>query len=240
MNRFRRYCTALRRYNRSKGFGIHSPFAFYFVRRILRERCPFYAYDNLNKYHSLAKGLISKQSASRNRLISRRIAKMLFRIVCYFQPKDILQIGCCYGASTMTLLEVSKHSQVTAVCDSDPYFDIFENVTQSRRDRIAIADSLQSAIALYTTKITNEHQKGFVLIDNVQTENINDAKNLVCNIIANGGVVIVCNLSCSKPMRLLWKEICSSIIHGMTFSNYSIGIIVGLKHLPRQNYTLWF
>ncbi len=240
MNRFRRYCTALRRYNRSRGFGIHSPFAFYFVRRVLREGCPYYAYENLNIYHSLAKRLISKHNATRNRLISLRIAKMLFRIACYFQPKDILQIGCCYGVSTMTLLEVSRLSHVTAVFDPGHNCGIFESVTQPRHNRIAIADSLQSAIAQYAIKITNGQQRGFVLIDNIPTESINDVKNLACNIIENGGVVIARNLSRSQPMKFLWKETCSSIIHGMTFSNYSIGIIVGLKHLPRQNYTLWF
>jgi hypothetical protein len=36
--RLKLYLTAMRRYNRSKGFGIHSPFAYTFVLRVLREQ----------------------------------------------------------------------------------------------------------------------------------------------------------------------------------------------------------
>ena len=43
MGRLRRYRTAFKRYRHGKGFGIHSPFAFSFVLKVLRERLPYYS-----------------------------------------------------------------------------------------------------------------------------------------------------------------------------------------------------
>ena len=52
--KLKRYLTALRRYSRSKGFGIHSPFAFHFVLNVLRERLPYYAYEDIAEIRQLA------------------------------------------------------------------------------------------------------------------------------------------------------------------------------------------
>ncbi len=103
---FRRYCTAFNRYRRGRGFGIHSPFAFYFVLRELKERCPYYAFEQIDR---------ACKTAPEGALPGSR-AKMLFRVVNCFNPAAVLQIGsdpggivalaaravsskmCCYAA----------------------------------------------------------------------------------------------------------------------------------------------
>lgn len=41
----------LARYRHSKGFGVHSPFAFRFITEVLGERCPYYDFDRLASAH---------------------------------------------------------------------------------------------------------------------------------------------------------------------------------------------
>ncbi|MDE7397617.1 MAG: hypothetical protein K2M98_07820, partial [Muribaculum sp.] len=41
--------TYLKALRGSRGFGIHSPFAFEFVLNVLRDRHPFYAYEELKR-----------------------------------------------------------------------------------------------------------------------------------------------------------------------------------------------
>lgn len=227
----------MRRYNRSKGFGIHSPFAFYFVRRVLRERCSYYAYDNIVDYRRRAKGLASKRNA-RKQIISYANAKMLFRITCYFSPNDILQIGSTYGVSTMTMLGVSQQSRLIIYTGENPYDGIFNEITSSERHRIFKASSLQEAIAEYDSGKAVE--QGFILINNAGEQEMAMIHDCAVKNIAEGGVVIMRNLSKLPAMRKLWNNVTADINHGMSFTNYRIGIIAGLKHLPRQNFTLWF
>ena len=99
MIKFKRYYTAIPRYKRSKGFGIHSPFAFNFVLKVLRERCPYYAYEIINAARWEASRLASSAKERRN-LLSFKNAKMIFRITCHFNPSSILQIGTSHGVAS--------------------------------------------------------------------------------------------------------------------------------------------
>lgn len=64
-----------RRIARRKGFGIHSPFAFDFVRRVIAQPCDYYAYET-----------IAAQARSAS---DRRLARLLFRVVLFFRPERI-------------------------------------------------------------------------------------------------------------------------------------------------------
>ncbi len=71
MNRLKHWLSFPLRYRSSRGFGIHSPFAFRFVREVLMERLPYYAFGDLN----------------------HPWLRLIFRLVCYFRPADVLILG---------------------------------------------------------------------------------------------------------------------------------------------------
>ncbi len=80
----RHYCTALRRWHRSRGFGIHSPFAYRFVSETLRGR-PRNRYD----YAPLVRLCAGRDAAGPLRHILRR----LYRIVAHLRPSHVTVIG---------------------------------------------------------------------------------------------------------------------------------------------------
>ena len=110
------YFTALN----GKGHGIHSPFVYDFVRQVLIDKRNFYAYnqvealrqklfrDNtlievedfgagstINKTNQRSVSSIAQHAAK-----SKKWAQLLFRIVNYYQPKNILELGTSLGIST--------------------------------------------------------------------------------------------------------------------------------------------
>ena len=91
MGKIRRYCTALTRYRKSKGFGIHSPFAFHFVLNVLREKSAYYAYADISERRNEARRMKRLLKVRKPRMISEKSARMMFRIANYFNPKMILQ-----------------------------------------------------------------------------------------------------------------------------------------------------
>lgn len=56
---------------RSRGHGIHSPFAFRIVTTVLRERGRYYAYDVIDRHPDAA------------------WYKLLFRLICEFEPRRV-------------------------------------------------------------------------------------------------------------------------------------------------------
>lgn len=68
---------AARRATRRRGHGIHSPFAFDFVRRVIAQPCRYYAYESM-------------RSGSRS---ERRLTRLLFRLGLFFAPGEIAATG---------------------------------------------------------------------------------------------------------------------------------------------------
>lgn len=235
MIKLKRYYTALRRYKRSKGFGIHSPFAFNFVLKVLRERCPYYAYDNIHASHWEASRLSS--SKERRNLISLKYAKMIFRITCYFNPSSMLKIGTSHGVISKTLLSVSSSSHVYSYNGVRHHRKIHESITSDKSNRIYKFDDIKEAINNYNDSLNDKIP--FFVINYID----NDPKLVIessAKAIENEGVVIICNINKYSVMKNAWNEIKSTMNHGMSFSNDKIGIIVGHKHLPLQHFSLWF
>lgn len=60
---------------RSHGFGVHSPFAFDFIRRVLAQPCAYYCYADINRLAA------SRRDAACSRL--------LFRVALHFRPETV-------------------------------------------------------------------------------------------------------------------------------------------------------
>lgn len=72
--------TSPRRAARSRGFGIHSPFAFRFVREVLTQRYAYYSYPELDK-------------AARADGVPPAVVRALFRTALAFRPAPITVVG---------------------------------------------------------------------------------------------------------------------------------------------------
>ncbi|MBR5332336.1 MAG: hypothetical protein IKV32_03420 [Muribaculaceae bacterium] len=237
MIKFKRYYTAIPRYKRSKGFGIHSPFAFNFVLRVLRERCPYYAYEIINASRWEASRLASSAKERRN-LLSFKNAKMIFRITCYFSPKSILQIGTSHGIASTAMMNVSSTSHLYSYLGVRHQRKIYDSITSSISNRISTYDDVTATINNYSSQLTH-NEIPFMIINHIDSENglIIDTAT---DIVNKGGVVIVSNINNNSTINQSWQSIKSSMTHGMSFSNDKIGVIVGYNHLPLQHFSLWF
>jgi predicted O-methyltransferase YrrM len=115
-----------------KGHGIHSPFVFDFVRHVLNDKRNFYAYDQVEalrgkllhneaviEVEDLGAGsTISKTnersiaSIARHAAKSKKWAQLLFRIVNFYQPKNILELGTSLGISTAYMAMANPQARI--------------------------------------------------------------------------------------------------------------------------------
>lgn len=85
--KFRRYLGAPRRYVRRRGFGIHSPFAFDFVLRVISQPCRYYCYPRLDE-------------AARQAGMKRKVLRLIFRVALFFRPQSVEVIGSSQAVET--------------------------------------------------------------------------------------------------------------------------------------------
>ncbi|PWL62249.1 MAG: hypothetical protein DBY35_03720 [Bacteroidales bacterium] len=98
------YITSFNRYRRSRGFGVHSPFAYYFIKRVIKEQWGYYAYEDIDK-------------AARREKVSRSEARLLFRVANYFNLPSIL-VATENEAAVTALKSVSSDTQIIRTSDN--------------------------------------------------------------------------------------------------------------------------
>ncbi len=119
----------------ANGHGVHSPFLYNFIRNVLNEQGRWYAQNSISKlYKQLLKstetltvtdfGAGSKIMKSPERKISDiayfsavrpKYSELLFRMVKYFEPKTILELGTSLGIGTLSFALSNSKSTVYTI-----------------------------------------------------------------------------------------------------------------------------
>lgn len=118
-----------------KGHGIHSPFVFDFVVNVLNDRRHFYPYDVIEALREkllsntsileiedfgAGSAIHTKRSRSiasiaRNAAKNKKLCQLLFRIVNYYQPKTILELGTSLGMSSSYIASAAPQATVITI-----------------------------------------------------------------------------------------------------------------------------
>jgi len=91
------------RLRHGRGFGVHSPFAYRFIREVLRERYAYYSYECIDSFADAWPG-------------GRDSARMLFRVAAFIQPRHVAA-----GTSELSLIaaEIISMACPRAVVSAD-------------------------------------------------------------------------------------------------------------------------
>lgn len=122
-------------WNSTNAHGVHSPFVFDLVRKCFYDKSNYTAYKVLSNYrNSLLQnkntiqvtdfGAGSRVFKSNTRAVNKiaenagispKQAKLLFRIVNYFKPENVLEIGTSLGLATSALVLGNPESKITTL-----------------------------------------------------------------------------------------------------------------------------
>ncbi len=119
-----------------KGHGTHSPFVFDFIEHVLNDKKNYACYDKIEAVRSQLKhdtttievedfGAGSSIIKSNKRVVkdiansslkSPKFAQLLYRIVQYYKPENILELGTSFGVTT-TYLASGNDSAKVVTCE---------------------------------------------------------------------------------------------------------------------------
>ncbi|NCU02675.1 MAG: methyltransferase domain-containing protein [Chitinophagaceae bacterium] len=118
-----------------KGHGVHSPFVFDLITKVLNDGTTYAAYKEVETQRNLllgnetiitvedfgagsTKGLTKQrvvQQIATTSLKPKKYAQLLYRLVNYFQPKQILELGTSLGITTAYLAKANPSATVTSM-----------------------------------------------------------------------------------------------------------------------------
>ena len=198
------------RMRRSMGFGIHSPFAFNLITKVIREKeAVYYAYAEIAAFCPKAR------RAGFNEIfagldLSIPEAQLIFRLLCHFNPAHIIECGHGHEVTGIIFSRAVPNAEVHYWNFSDSEIEPLEGeplVLVNRR-------------AAGKTEVLGEALSGLMAKQDI--------------------VVVVRNLHYVEDNRRLWEKLMNFKEFGMSFTDGYMGIFVARRSLPRQDYDLFF
>ena len=127
------YTSPMSRMRQAWGFGIHSPFAFRLITKVIREKARYYAYDDIEAicHEHVDDSLSHRQKHLRKRISTSR-GRLFFRLTNFFRPDNILEIGTSWGISTLYLRLAGRQSEITVVEPLPEIHDFAESLFAER------------------------------------------------------------------------------------------------------------
>ncbi|NOZ34005.1 MAG: class I SAM-dependent methyltransferase [Chlorobi bacterium] len=243
-----------------KGYGVHSPFLYHFVRENLYGNRYFYAFDDIAelRYDLLCSdekisvtdfGVGSEKMKDNIRkvrdiakysAVSEKFGEMLFKTVEYYKPKTILELGTSLGIGTLYLALPDSKATIytiegcpeTAKKASDNFKEL--NVKNIKQLIGNINDKLPELL-------NGIDKLDFVYFDGNHRKDATLNYFYQCLTKAHNDTIFYFDdIHLSEGMEEAWKEIKKNEKVTLTVDLFFSGIVFFRKELSKEDFTVNF
>lgn len=240
-----------------RGYGVHSPFVFNLITKVIEERCSYYSFydielirkqllfrDNIIAYPDRQqKGKLRRRTVGE--IVEREAIKpkhgaLLFRLTNYFKSKNILQLGSSMGLSTLYLTSYAPGLNCIVI-ENIPEFASIARIAFDKAARNPIDLHTGSYRELLPQALEKMNQIDFIFFNTLYEQQNNIwLFNECIKHIHNETIFVFEGIKASRKMREFWKEVCSRHEVTVTIDLYSMGIVFFNKKLHKRDYIVYF
>lgn len=247
----RKGVTLYRRIRYRKGFGVHSPFVFNLITRVVEESRPYYIFHDIEKER--AKLLCSHEQVTypdhRQRLktcsvskiaeqefISRKQGMLLFRLANYLHSKRIIQLGSGMGVSTLYLNSYASDLQCIVLENVSEYAKIASSVFL-RQACHSVDLRVGEYHELFPQALVDMGKVDFIFFhDLYEQTDYSWLFNQAVKHVHSDTVFVFEGIKSTRRMREFWKETCNHPDVTVTVDLYSLGLVFFNPKLYKRNY----
>ncbi len=240
-----------------KGHGIHSPFVFTLVTNVLRDKRQFYAFEEigqvrkdirqsdevitLTEYGAPSQTMGHQRTLSsfvRNASLRPKYGRLLFRLVNFFQPTTILEIGTGLGISTAYMALAKRNAQMITLEGNE---ELAEEA-QLTFDQLAI-DHVTIKTGSFSKQLPKALEElkslDFAFIDGNHRYDATLEYFYQCQSFANNGTILVFDdIRWSPEMFKAWQTIINDPSVTLSIDLFFVGIVFFYRELSKAHYTL--
>ncbi|MBX9782940.1 MAG: class I SAM-dependent methyltransferase [Chitinophagaceae bacterium] len=237
-----------------KGQGIHSPFVFQLVTKVLNDKTEYPSYKAIEQQRSLllcnesiievddfgagsVKGLKKKrvvQAIAASSLKPKKYAQLLFRLAQHFQSKEILELGTSLGITTSYLAIANPSAAVATMEGSAAIASIAQQTFQQLQ--LKNIEIITGNFDETLTSVSNK-QYDFIFIDgNHRKEPTLRYFNQLLGCMHNDSVLVFDDIHWSKEMEEAWEQIQLHPSVTLTIDLFFIGLVFFRKEQKEKEY----
>jgi predicted O-methyltransferase YrrM len=237
---------------------LQAPFIFDLYSNIIKEEKKYYIFDEietlrsnlLNDERTLevrdfgAGSRISKvkkksiKEIAQISLSSRKVSRLLFRLVNYYKPDSIIELGTSLGINTLYLASYSNSVPVFTFEGCNNIAQVAKGNFQAmgKKNITIIEGNIDKTFPEFLKQRSNI---SFIYIDaNHQYEATLRYFNLAKEKSNEHTILVFDDINWSQGMNKAWTEICNDSSVGMSIDLFTTGIIFFKKFLLKQHYVL--
>jgi predicted O-methyltransferase YrrM len=238
--------------------GIHSPFVFNLYNEVLNVKKEYYFVgpieslraSYLNNHEEIdmidlgagsTLGVASKRKISKiaaTSLQSSKNAALLFRLVDYFQPKNIIELGTSLGITTSYLAKASKKSNIISV-EGNP---ALASIAKQGFQKLAIQNITCKSGSFDThflPSLNELKQVDFILFDgNHRLEPTMKYFEQSLPFINENTVFVFDDIYWSEEMKQAWQKIKGNSQVSITIDLFDMGLVFFRKGHKKQDFLL--
>lgn len=245
-----------------KGHGIHSPFVYDFVQNVLNNKIPAENYAAIEQQRQILKhdkrvltlqdfgaGSVIENSKQRtvasiaaNSLKSPKYAQLIYKIVHYYQPKTVVELGTCLGITTAYLAKAGDN-KVTTMEGADEVASVAESVFQQLdlKNIEIIKGNFDNTLPQWIKSEKDSDKKlDFAFIDgNHREEPTVNYFNQLLPLVHNDSIMIFDDVHWSKGMENAWNTIIHHPSVTLSIDLFFIGLVFFKNEFKeKQHFTI--
>jgi predicted O-methyltransferase YrrM len=225
-----------------KGYGVHSPFIYNLITKVIEEKTPYYFFEDIENFRKEllnAENPVNTITAEETQ--PKNYGALLFRLVNFFKCCNILQIGSSTGLISLYLaMPLRKNCECYALEERigllEPILIFAEKYTLTN------LHCLEGAYTNNLNRLNPEIASFDLIFINAKgdSEKTLEALNLIGKYIYPETIMVIDNIKRNKSMKKLWQEIKNRSDVRLTIDLLSLGLVFFNTKLHKQHYKNYF
>jgi predicted O-methyltransferase YrrM len=244
-----------------KGYGVHSPFVFDFIKQVLNDKKKYDCYEAIETARQSLlnnnavievedfgagsaviksnKRVVKKMASSS--LKPKKYAQLLYRMVRYYQPGTIVELGTSFGITTSYLASGNPHAKVYTLEGAST----IAGLAQTHFNNLHLKN-----IQLLTGRFDQSIPLVFSVLQKIdlafidgnhQKEPTLDYFNKILSLSAPSSIIILDDIHWSNGMEEAWEQIKQHPAVTLTIDLFFIGIVCFNHDIKvKQHFSLRF
>lgn len=250
------------RSSNSKGHGVHSPFVFSFITDVLNDKGAYYCYEPVEQLRAALKqddteleiadfGAGSRVNSSKRRKVSSiassalkpaKYSQLMFRMVNFYQPAVIVELGTSLGITTSYLANGNLKAAVTTMEGAPAVASVARNnFSRLQLENITLVEgNFDDTLAGVLNKLVAPVDFAFVDGNHRYKPTMQYFEQLLA-MSADHTIIILDDIHWSNEMEQVWKEVQEHPAVTMTIDLFFIGIVLMRKEFKiKQHFSVRF
>ncbi|MES2004194.1 MAG: class I SAM-dependent methyltransferase [Bacteroidota bacterium] len=245
----------------SKGHGMHSPFVFSFITKVLNDDREFYAYQHIENLRQLllidqrqlliedfgAGSRVKKDNLRRvsdiagSSLKPKKFGQLLFRMVDQYAPETILELGTSLGITTAYLASARKDTRVVTMEGAGTVAKAAgENFQKLELKNIELVQGNFDETLTGTVRELGGIDLAFIDGNHRYEPTLRYFRELL-PAMHEYSILIFDDIHWSKEMEQAWEEIKQDASVTLSIDLFFIGLVFFRKeHKVKQHFTIRF